>query len=742
MELEPGRILVLGGQACLSLLGTDKITSARGRYYDWKGIPTIPTYHPNYLLKDPNLFRDFTKDVEKLHAEPGWVTYPYLHGEGPEVEWVFTVEKALALLGSFKGTISIDIEATAFEPEEGEIISVGFSLSGDKAYIFMGSLFYHPGVKKAFDRLVTNKLNRIVCQNAGYEYTWFLFKMGIRMVIANDTMLNHYVIDERSGGDEEGETSNVKSFHNLKLLAGEYFDLPDYSKELDQYLGKGKTYADVPLPTLFKYQALDCTTTYLLDGILQAKAEEEGTLGVLNTVLLPAVPVVAEVEKVGVKIDRAYLETLSEVWQEEIDAGVEEIRRVTNWPDLNIRSPKQVAELIYDRLQLKGVTALDSSRHFVEGGRSTAAGVLTKLYEETGNEVLKLILETRNKAQNKSTYIDGFLKRIEKDGRIRTHLMLFGTDTGRLCSRNPNLQNIPGFMGPIVRRAFVASPGWTFLEVDYSQLELRVAALYSQDPTFIETFQSGKDIHGEVAVKMFKKPADKITKPERYAAKCLNFGIAYGRGANSVSEQLELPKKYRAMLNDRGRPLYTESQAEKAAIKEAQQYIDTWLGQFPRFKEWMHSVQTQAKEVGYVTCPNGRKRRFPFITQQTAGEVSRQAINSPIQGYASDICLGNAMVKVHRALDPTKARILLPVHDSILLEVRPKYIDEVKAQVVSIMEKMPFESVIPFKVDCKVAQHWGEMGEYSDEQLAALAAVEARLAEKLEPKTTSKGDKQ
>jgi DNA polymerase-1 len=270
--------------------------------------------------------------------------------------------------------------------------------------------------------------------------------------------------------------------------------------------------------------------------------------------------------------------------------------------------------------------------------------------------------------------------------------------TGRLSARNPNLQNIPAIIGPMIREAFVATPGWTLIEADYSQLELRIAGWYSNDKYLIDIYNEDKDIHSEVAMYLFNKEAKEISGNERRIAKTVNFGVLYGKGASSFAVDLQY---------NFGSQEISDKPIEQLEV-EAQQYIDGFLSKFSSLRDWIKDMHKMAVTEGYTQTPFGRKRRYPFIDKKEKSSIERKSVNTPIQSLASDLCL-KALTVLHKGFNPKYQRVLMPVHDSIMVECRIGYEEETKALMKSIMEKFPLESPLPFRADFKRGLTWGSM---------------------------------
>jgi DNA polymerase-1 len=279
---------------------------------------------------------------------------------------------------------------------------------------------------------------------------------------------------------------------------------------------------------------------------------------------------------------------------------------------------------------------------------------------------------------------------------------------GGICvhnCQNPNLQNVPKHSeklvsgikykvyGPEIRHAFVAAPGWTLMEADFSQLELRVAAWYSEDPLMIKAYEDGVDVHKVVASKIFDVPIEQVHPEQRFVAKFVDFGIVYGRQAQSLAAE-----ELKAITG--------------GSVKKAQKFIDDFLAGFPTLATWRQSVIDHALREGYVESYHGRRRRWPLITNQNRGEVEREAVNAPIQGLASDINL-LGLARVQRELARSdRLQILWPIHDSGVYHIKDEYLDELVPQVIAIMEDAPLvPKKLPFKVDYKLGKVWGEFYE-------------------------------
>lgn len=715
------RVLLLGDSAVQSIadyvpdVRGRKISELRGKYFTGTdGREYLCSYHPAYILRNPGKYQDFVRDVAKLRVDARSRKWPQLRNADVDVCVIDDdssergEEMFLHMLRDTRHPyISTDIETSFLrDPSSGEILCIGFGYQSEsdgrlKALIYD---WYHVPWLYA-EELLEGRAEHGVFQCVGhnlcgFEYSALKHHRGIELDSIIDTMLAHYSIDERSGGEEEVFKTGSSSYHGLKLLLEQYFDMPDYAAEVKQYVEKGVGgFERVPRDLLYGYLALDVAGTLALALELIDEMEEEGTRWLHDNILVPGAVALSQVEKRGVLIDVPYLAGLESDFNQRIDERIQKLIVDYGAPaDLNINSPKQVSAFVYDQLRLP------EGRY----GRSTGADVLDDLYARTRHPALIALKEVRSFAKIRGTYIVGLLKKVGPDGRLYTSFIVFGTATGRLSSRAPNLQNIPAMMGPEIRRAFVATPGYVILDADHSQLELRVAALESLDPILVDIFKNGYDIHSEVAVRVFQKPADQITRKERDVAKCLNFGIAYGRGKESVAEDADvgLIRKYLDMGYD-GKTAY------KKALIDAQDYINEYMHRFPVLTKWIEQQHAKVLDPGYVVAKSGRRRRFDYVDDYSLADFERHAVNSPIQGFASDICL-MGLTHLEAILPPDECRIILTVHDSIVLECREDLVDKYKPIITETMESVVHyfpgvEFPFPLKAEIKEGPNWGDV---------------------------------
>ena len=400
-----------------------------------------------------------------------------------------------------------------------------------------------------------------------------------------------------------------------------------------------------------------------------------------NEVELPLVPVLREMEAAGVRIDVAKLKQAETVLTEELNALEQRIYALSGEP-FNINSPRQVGELLFDKLKLDA-----KAKKSKNGQYSTSEEVLVALKEK--HAIVGLILEYRELKKLISTYIATLPSYIASDGKIHTTYNQTVTATGRLSSSNPNLQNLPirSERGRLIREAVIPDAGCVFLSADYSQIELRLMAHFSQDEHMLAAFRSGQDIHAATAARIYGRPIDQITKDERRKAKTANFGIIYGISAFGLAQQLDCSRT------------------------EAKQLIDDYFAAFPRVISYIESQKELARQKGYSETLFGRKRYLPDIHSQNATVRSfaeRNAVNAPIQGTAADI-IKMAMVSIHRRLkeENLKAQMIMQVHDELNFNVPAAEVEQVREIVVNEMQNA-VHLTVPLIAECGVGENWLE----------------------------------
>ncbi|MCX6753507.1 MAG: DNA polymerase [Candidatus Nomurabacteria bacterium] len=440
-----------------------------------------------------------------------------------------------------------------------------------------------------------------------------------------------------------------------------------------------------------------------LDDALEKMEEDikkEGLEYVYKDIELPIIPIISKMEKVGIKIDTNYLKKLSEEYHSELSKIEKEIWGYSG-REFNINSPKQLGEILFDEIKIGEVDgkSLGIKMKKTSGGaRSTKESELEKLRDL--HPIINKILEHRELQKLLSTYIDTISKMISNDGRLHASFLQYGTTTGRFSSNNPNLQNIPTKTerGKKIRDAFIAESGYALASFDYSQIELRIAALLSQDSFFIKTFQEGRDIHSAVAMKVFGVPVNDVTLDMRRRAKVINFGILYGMGVTALSQNLNTNRK------------------------EAQIFYDNYFKQFPTIADYLESIKIFARKNGYTKTLFGRKRYFPAINSSLPfmkAMAERMATNAPIQGTATADIIKIGMKKVEEELKNagilSEVRMVLQVHDELVYEIKKDKLEIaskiIKKGMIDVIPDQFLVGMVPVPLDVTVGfgKNWGEL---------------------------------
>ena len=577
------------------------------------------------------------------------------------------------------GSYCFDTETTGLDPMIAEIIAITISMKPHEAYM----IYFErkdPNTQAILDELrpifESTELLKIG-QNLKYDML-LLRNYGIEVAMPiYDTMLAHYVIDpdQKHGMDAMAKAILGYSPISITTLIGKK--------------GKNQLSMDsVPVDKLLDYACEDADITLELKEKLAPQVEERGGSKVLDTVELPLVPVLTEMEFNGIKINEAALKKYSEELAEELKKTEAEIYEQAG-VRFNLNSPKQLGEVLFDRLKIPA----SFTKKTRTGQYSTNEAILTNIAEspELSDEMREVpvkVLHFRQLAKLKSTYVDALPELINpKTGRIHTTYSQAVTATGRLSSNNPNLQNIPirRKEGRMIRKAFVPEEGFTLLAADYSQVELRLMAEFSQDEGMLEAFIEGQDIHRATAAKVFEVTPEEVDSDMRAKAKMVNFGIIYGISAFGLSQRLKIPRK------------------------DAKEIIDSYFSKYPGVKSYMDNCISDARDKGYAETLMGRRRYLPDIVSANhtvRSFAERTAINTPVQGSAADL-IKVAMINIWRAMREKgmKSRMLLQVHDELVFEAHLDEVEELSALVEELMENaLPFS--VPMKVEAGTGEDW------------------------------------
>jgi DNA polymerase-1 len=424
-----------------------------------------------------------------------------------------------------------------------------------------------------------------------------------------------------------------------------------------------------------------------------SEIEKRNLSRVYKEIELPLIPVLDSMHTYGIKVDTDYLKELSKEYHKELDKLQKAIYNHAG-EEFNINSPKQLGEILFTKMGLKA----KGQKKTAGGAMSTRESELEKLKEL--HPIIESILDYRELQKLLSTYIDNLPNLVEQDGRVHTRYVSIGAATGRMASKDPNLQNIPikSELGRNIRKAFIAEKGFKLASLDYSQIELRLAAILSDDKQLIEIFKSGRDVHTEVAARVFKVPAEKVDKEMRRKAKVINFGILYGMGVNALKANL----------------------GKETKREEAQAFYDEYFNTFKDLAMYLDKVKAEAARTGYTETMFGRKRYFEGIKSKipfVRAAAERTAINAPIQGSQADI-IKIAMIKIEDYIEKNKlkdsARMLLQIHDELIFEVKEKEVGSFTEKVREIMQDVLTKDQtkgVPILANCNVGKSWGEMKE-------------------------------
>jgi DNA polymerase-1 len=598
------------------------------------------------------------------------------------------------------GRVAFDTETTSIDPMVAEL--VGFSMAvapGEACYVPLG----HRASSEAFDFGAHDGIVQIpvvealallkplledpavlkIGQNIKYDLN-VLAQHGINVAPIDDTMLMSYALDAGKGTHGMDDLAMRHLGHACMTFEQVIAHVPGKKKS-------ERTFGQAPLDKATEYAAEDADVTLRLWMVLKPRLTAERVTTVYETLERPLIQVIADMERCGIRVDGAILSRLSSTFAQGVARLEEEVNRLVGHK-FNLGSPRQLGELLFDRLQLPG------GKRTKTGQWETRAGLLDDLAanEELPDDARKLIntmLEWRQLTKLRSTYTDALPAYVHGGtGRIHTSYALGATTTGRLASSEPNLQNIPirTKEGREIRTAFVAAPGKKLISADYSQIELRILAHIADIPQLRKAFDEGLDIHAMTASEMFGVPVDGMPADVRRRAKAINFGIIYGISAFGLANQLGISKE------------------------EAGAYIKTYFERFPGIRAYMDATKKGAHERGFVETVFGRRIHYPEINTKNPsmrGFLERAAINAPIQGSAADI-IRRAMARMPAALDEAglkTAKMLLQVHDELVFEVAEAEVPSTLRTVKKVMESAALPVIklaVPIHVDAKAADNW------------------------------------
>lgn len=689
-------ILALGNNAVWSLTDnfSSKITKIRGNLYSSplakRGIVT--SVHPAYLLRGQGSMRQFLADVDyacKLskdlnHSKRYVIPQVHVAKNVSNIEWLTSQLKQQTY-------VAADIETGGFQGFDflrDRILSCGFCYDPAHVYIIPEALIHL--TRKIFRNTPATKY---IWHNGKFDQKFFWARGIPEARVDEDTMLLSYALDE------------TKGIHDLEQVTGDILGAPDWKHLIKPYLGKGKTYADVPTNILYDYMAKDISSTLQIFEPLRNQVQRDPTLNKLYVdTLIPMSKYMARIEFKGMQPDLQRVSSNEERMTkeaEELEQAFNQAAQASNFGALNIRSPQQVGAFLYDHLQLR-----DPRRKHMRPLSTDEATLLTLPQSPITQQLLKY----RGVHKGLSTYVTSIQNHVGKDNRIHTSYLIHGTTTGRPSSRDPNLLNIP--RDPELRGQFVAPPNYFLMEIDVNQAELRVLAELSRDPELyhIYTTPNAPSIHLVTQYEMFGHPSqytqetvdfymDKFSTHGDYArtlneqnmrAKSVNFGIVYGRGADSLAEEFKIPRQ------------------------EASEWIQKWFAKYAGAHEFIQKCRNSPLQGQNLVTPFGRKRRFQIINRERLNDIQNQAANFPEQSIACDIVTHTGLLVQEMAYYEYNAHIVNTVYDSLLFEMpadTPRAL-ELGCRVLQTLASVPKKwglTHIPFRGDLKIGTRWGSL---------------------------------
>jgi len=573
-----------------------------------------------------------------------------------------------------QGFMALDFETNSLEAWEATVVGFSFALEAGTAFYIpvMAHRGTSPAInatqaREALQELLMDPAMTIVAHNAKYDYAvsrhWGIPPWASRIW---DTMVAAWVQDPERGN------------YSLDSLITAFLGLN--TTPYDEVVPKGSTFDTISLETAAAYSGEDADYTLRMKSILEPRLQDMGCLDLFRNLEMPLLPILSEMEGRGIRIEAAVLRSYGKELAGQLRSIEQEIYKLVGH-EFNIASTKQLQEVLFKERKLQASKKTKT-------GYSTDVAVLEELARE--DPVPAYILRFRTLAKLKSTYVDTLADQAGSDGRIHTHFIQTGTATGRLSSKDPNLQNIPirDEEGRRIRQAFVAEPGKVLISADYSQIELVVLAHLSQDPGLIEAFIKGQDVHRRTASLIFGVPEDQVSPEQRRIAKTINFGVMYGMSAFRLSNELGISRT------------------------DAQTFINTYFTTYKGIRSFIDDTIKETERTGYSQTILGRRRYIPTIASRNKTEkaaAERVAINTPIQGSAADI-VKLAMIRLDKVLrtSGSPAQMLLQVHDELILECPESHAEEAARLVKEEMEQAIVLRV-PLRVSVETGKRWGDL---------------------------------
>ena len=621
-----------------------------------------------------DLFGFSDEESNEVHSNSHYATLENTEHFYQSIQGDFAVKLLIQNLMN-QASVCFDTETTGIDALNAELVGMSFSFEKGKAFYvpFPENQEEAQVLVDKFKPFFESETIEKIGQNIKYDLK-ILSHYGVQIKgKLFDTMIAHYLI-------------NPDMRHNMDVLSETYLK---YSpKSIEDLIGKKgknqKSMRDVALEEIKEYAAEDADVTFQLKQNFSPILDKAETKKLFDEIEIPLIPVLAAMELEGINLDVPFLKSMSVEMAIESNALEQKIYE-TAGEKFNLASPKQLGDILFDKLKIGGA----KQKKTKTGQYATGEEILSYLAND--NEIVRDILEWRQMVKLQSTYIDALPNQVDaKTGRVHTDYMQTVAATGRLSSNNPNLQNIPvrTERGRLIRKAFIPrDENYTLVSADYSQIELRIIAALSGEENMIKAFQNHEDIHRSTAAKVFNVPLEEVTKEQRSNAKTVNFGIIYGVSAFGLSNQTSLSRK------------------------ESAELIDAYYATYPKLKSYMSNQVDFAREHGYVQTVLGRRRYLKDINSanmMVKSGAERNAVNAPIQGSAADI-IKIAMINIHKKLvsENWKSKMLLQVHDELVFDVHNDELEKIQPMIKYEMENA-FKMDVPLDVEIGKGKNWLE----------------------------------
>ena len=638
----------------------------------------------SFVFEDKNyltcLMDDFERYEMRKALEKAKIGLDFSDGEDEENESAFdaicldTKEKLFEVLKKIDQNtlVAFDTETTGLDTKKEKMVGFSFALNEKEAYYVPIAHFYlgvteQVSIVDAIEAINIILKAKVIGQNLKFDFSLLYHQYAVQEVTPfADTMIMAWLLNP---GSKVGLDALAKKFFRYEM------------KPFKSLVKKGETFANVDIETATFYAAEDAWMTFMLYGALDKAmglASIEYLQDLATEVEYPFVNTLIAMEKRGIKLDVEKLKSLQEMLSIRLAELTEEIYALCG-TEFNIKSTQQLGEVLFGHLSLKGAKKTKT-------GYSTNEKVLNGLKGE--HEVIEKILEYRTTQKLLSTYAEPLIKlaKLDEKSRIYTSFLQTGTATGRLSSKEPNLQNIPtrSLLGRKVREAFVAKEGYKLLSIDYSQIELRLLAHFSQDKVLLDSFNQGLDIHMATAIKLF---GEEEAEAKRGYAKSVNFGILYGMGAKKLSDELGI------------------------SSKEAKEIIVAYFENFSTIKGFLAKIQDDVKNIGYVETILKRRRIFDYenATGMQKAAFMRESVNAVFQGSAADL-IKLSMLEIERFMkeESIDGAMLLQIHDELIFEIKEEIIETVAPKLQDIMSNI-MKLDVPLECSVNIGYSWGEL---------------------------------